>query len=558
MHHDRNILTNASRCICYLFILTLLLNTLLFLLRETRSAEQPAKVSPAMQVVLIPLDSRPPCRDFPGQLTRIANINVIIPPPGYLDYYQQPADCPALADWLTAVGPSADAVIVSIDQLVHGGLLASRLPAGNRASAEKVLLLLEQFHQQNPHIPIYAFNIIPRLLLADTDENKPYRYAMATYSALTDKLSLTGSDTDRAQLEQLETIIPLSIRQRYLDMYATNLWLSQQLMDLATKGVLHHVVLGQDDAQPYGMANMTKRTLQLMQNELPTPGHVSLTRGTDEIAATLVARLIAEHQGFAPHIYVNYSWPGAAQVVMPYMPGTVEQTVAEKIALVNGLQVSNPAEADFILYVHIGTPATPPSVMLHAVKELKQHVAAGRPVSLVDLSEKYDTRKNLFPYLAKANFALSSLLSYNGWNTTSNSVGTAVAHPVIYIYARNNGLLMKENHYAYLNQRFLDDWYYQKLVQPQLDALLTLQGITPGNLGTDYPTANHVVQRKMAYYADSFYTHYFKLPFRDHSRLNNFQQQTQLPWPRTFELQVDVAYSLYRKLPAFTSFLKNF
>lgn len=550
MRYDNKIFTNIARCICSLFILAILLDPILFFLRGFITVTPTVKQNqPDFQIVLIPLDSRPPCRDFPGQLAQIANINVIIPPPGYLDYYRHPSDSQSLAHWLTVVGPSADAVIVSVDQLVHGGLLASRLPAGNRSNAKKTLQLLKDFHAQNPAIPIYTFNIIPRLLLADTAENKPYKEDMATYSILIDKLSLAANAEERMQLEQLESIIPLEIRQRYQDMYATNLWIGQQLMSLAAQGIIRHVVLGQDDAHPYGMANMTKQALQLsLRNEYANNGNVTITRGTDEIAATLVARLIAEHRQVTPHIFVRYSWSGAARTIMPYMPNTVEQTVEEKIAIVKGVQVHTPEEADFILYVHIGTPHTPPAVMQHAAKEIKQYMKSGHLVSLVDLSKDYNKYKNLFPYLEKAKIELSNLVSYSGWNTTSNSVGTAVAHAVIYHYARQNDILLEQNHHAYLFQRFWDDWYYQKRVQPELNWLLTKKGVLPVDLGEYYETANDIARKKTAYYAGNLYSRYFKNKICGNGILGNIQYQIQLPWPRTFEIQLDVSFTLLSRV----------
>lgn len=544
MEQDRKIFTHICRCICYIFILASLLKSPLFLLRGSITAAFPAaKSPPVMQVLLIPLDSRPPCSDFPAQLAQIAQINVMLPPPGYLDYYRQPSDTQSLAHWLTVVGPSADAVILSVDQLVHGGLLASRLSAGEGSKAEKVLTLLEQFHLQNPHIPIYAFNIIPRLLLADTTDNKPFVQDMTAYSILTDKLSLEGGIEVQTQLEQLESIIPPAIRHRYEDMYAANLWLGQRLMSLAAKGVLHHLVFGQDDAYPYGMANMTKRSLEIWLKEHPHTGNITITRGTDEIAATLIARFVVEQSRLKPRIYVKYSWPGAAQIIMPYMPNTVEQTVAEKIALAKGIQVQSPQDADFILYIHIGTPHTAPIVLKHAVDEVKQYLHDGHAVSLVDLSETYDMRKNLFPHLEKSKLALRNLISYNGWNTASNSLGTAVAHAVIYLYGRQNDILAEEKHYAYLFQRFLDDWYYQKLVQPKLNAVLTRRGISPVSLGEHYATANWFAQKQLTYYASNLYRRYFKHHSFGKGRINQFQCRIQLPWPRTFEIQLDVSFT---------------
>lgn len=531
-----------ARLLCVAFMLIVLLQPAVTTLRSSTSTIAAGHIKPSMQIALIPLDSRPPCRDYPGQLAEIANAKVLIPPPGYLDYYKQAADVEALAQWLTVVGPAADAVVVSVDQLVHGGLLASRLPSGSRSDAEKVLLLLEQFHAKNPHIPIYAFNIIPRLYLAETEENKPYKFDMATYSILSDKLSLDFNEADSVRLKQLEDEIPFPIRHRYEELYALNLWLGEQLMDMTAKGTLKHVVLGQDDAYPFGLANMTKRNLQARLSGYV--GNVTITRGTDEIAAVLTARIIAEQKKFIPHVYVKYSWPGASEVIMPYMPDTVAQTVAEKIAMVQGIEVTRPEDADFILYVHIGTPQTPPRIMQRAAGDIKRYLAAGRPVALVDLSANYNRQKNLYPYLEKNKIPLSNLVSYNGWNTASNSVGTAVAHAVINVSSRQYGVFAEDKHHTYLFQRILDDWYFQKMLQPELNTLLSWKSISPVSLGDHREKANSFVQEKMSFFARTLFSRSFRHKSSADGQISGFQCQAKLPWPRTFEVQLDTVFSL--------------
>jgi hypothetical protein len=544
MNYRYDIITICARCICFLFLTSFIIHPLLSYQRSIFATTGSVHITPALRVIVIPLDSRPPCRDYPGQLASIANVEVLVPPPGYLDYYRTPADTQALSDWLTAVGPSADAVIISTDALMHGGLLASRIPQGSLADAERTLRLIELFHQQNPHIPIYAFSIIPRLLISDTPENQPYKSAMAEFSMLKDKVALFNRPDDQARLLELQAVIPFSIQDRYQNMYTVNTWFNERLMMLAAAGTLRHLVLGQDDAHPYGMANMVKRDLDNWLTDHPTVENITITRGTDEVAASILARLITDSYDYTPRIFVHYSSPLAATVVMPFMPSTVEQTVAEKIKLVKGVRVATANEADFILYIHVGTPKTPAGVMIKAAQEVNRYLKDGRAVSLVDLSETYDPDKNLFPFLYIAQIDFSKLASYAGWNTTSNSVGTAIAQATIRQHALRHGLFIAENQYAFLFQRLLDDWYYQKQVQPEVNRYLSRQDIANTNLGMHYETANRFVQKKLAYYANSLYSHHFAKKNHDTRYINNMQFHIQLPWPRTFEVQADISVTL--------------
>ena len=50
----------------------------------------PVASAPAHRVLLLPLDSRPPCRKFVQDAGRIADTEIVTPPPEILDYYTQP------------------------------------------------------------------------------------------------------------------------------------------------------------------------------------------------------------------------------------------------------------------------------------------------------------------------------------------------------------------------------------------------------------------------------------------------------------------------------------
>ena len=78
------------------------------------------------RVLLVPLDSRPPCGRFVQDAARIAGVEVVLPPAELLDEYFRPGDTAALQKWTAENIQNYDAAILSVDQLLHGGILASR------------------------------------------------------------------------------------------------------------------------------------------------------------------------------------------------------------------------------------------------------------------------------------------------------------------------------------------------------------------------------------------------------------------------------------------------
>ena len=127
------------------------------------------------KVLLVPLDSRPPCTSFVADIGRIAGVEIMLPPSPLMDNYQQPADQYKLRQWLSDNFRQADAVIVATDMLIHGGLLASRHARGSDQDIADTLTLLRHIHSAAPEKPMYVVSIIPRLLLADSNEGMAWQ-----------------------------------------------------------------------------------------------------------------------------------------------------------------------------------------------------------------------------------------------------------------------------------------------------------------------------------------------------------------------------------------------
>lgn len=503
------------------------------------------------KVVLVPLDSRPACTQFVQELGNLANMEVIIPPKSILDNYQTPANRSALRQWLLAAASNADMAIVAADMLIHGGLLASRVANGDNADVAATLDLLTQLHLQQPQLKTYVFSIIPRLLLADNDAYVKYQQNVLKYSVLQDQLNIFENPRDLLQLQQLKSTIPPEVITKYQSLYTQNTNTSLALISLVEKGIITGLVLGQDDSQPFGLPNSTK---QLLTNYLSRHAYLSdkvkITRGTDEVALTLLGQITMQANRTRPKICVRYSHPAAPYTVMPYMPHSVARTVQEKVELINGLIVASPEAADFVLYIHIGSKDAGRYAINHSAASVNNLLQQGYKVALVDLSEDFSAAKTLLPRLIEQNVNILQLISYAGWNTTSNSVGTALTQAAVFTSQISNTpseaalLALYQKNLEFLTARFLDDWYYQKNVQPIVDQALTRVNVNRYNLKTSYGKTNKLVQRIMQDRKDQLYRRVlshqpititaedrrFKLA------ITGIELECYLPWERTFEI----------------------
>jgi hypothetical protein len=518
-------------------------------IRTARPADVPSGAPARLTVVVVPLDSRPPCTQYVQQLAGLGGIRAILPPPELLDRYRTPADRAALREWLRSAAPLADAAIVSTDMLMHGGLMASRKNAGTAADGDAVLAVLAELHRDHPRLRIYAFSIIPRLLLAD-DSDERYQKKMFAFSVLKDEVLTFENPLDREKLDRLAAQIPAAVVGRYQALYEANAQFNHRLMAMVEQGALAGLVIGQDDGFPFGLPNMVKsRLTHFVAHRPELAGRVVVTRGTDEVALMLLGRLAAEATGFEPRVYVQYSHAAAPGKVMPYMPHSVARTVAEKIALAGGREVGDPGQADFVLFVHIGTAGTGPGKLAAAAREVKGLMAAGHRVAVVDLSEYFFAAETILPYMLKEGADVTRLAAYAGWNTTSNSVGTAITQAAIFTgaLARSGGgeapLGLYRHQLTFLTARLLDDWYYQKDVQPYVNGRLKAFHVDPYNLGgqlerVDAWIGGLLSDRAAALYRAALAGRPLPVQDADGKRyiVSGLTVESRLPWQRTFEV----------------------
>lgn len=518
----------------------------------------PTRLQSKSKVLLIPLDSRPPCIQYVEQLARMAQIEIILPPIELLDNYNQPAQQKALRDWLLRTIPQADAAIISTDMLIHGGLLASRNVHGTSQDIEETLNLLQRIHAEQPHIKLYGFSIIPRLLLADSHNNGNLQKLVTKYSVLKDQVSLFENPLDFKLLTELEKKIPADIRENYLALYQQNTQVNIKLLELAEAGVFTGLVLGQDDGLPFGLPNMEKqRLVHYVEQKEHLAEKVSITRGTDEVALTILGRHVNSLYQYNPRIYVQYSQPAVPEMVMPYMPHTIRRTVQEKIALIGGVEAASPQDADFVLYVHAGSRQTSYSTLTAQAQNITNLIEQGYKIALVDLSENYYANETLLPHLIQANTDLTKLAAYAGWNTTSNSIGTAVTQGALFTGAlarieETNWLSLYATQLTFLSERFVDDWYYQKDVQSVVNTTLRDMHADPYNLGKYHVKTSDLIDRLLNDRAQHFFRQnlaYRPIVFlsaqgRQDYRLTGLHIKTQLPWDRTFEIKLEPELSI--------------
>lgn len=507
----------------------------------------------AKRVALLPLDSRPACTLLPERLARIGNIDLVIPPKDILDHYHRPADRAQLREWLQTEADKTDTMIISADMLLHGSLLHSRKNELTEEEIASTLDFLRTLRKEHPSLRLFVFHTIPRLLIADDEETEEYQEDMLSYSTLQEEILLFNQSDLLEDLTKLEDDIPQDIRDRYHRLYDRNRKTNEALFSLVADGTIEYLAIGQDDGHVFGLPNLVKEHLdRQVRRDALLSERVEIVRGADELAMLLISRIATEK--LPPlSVYVAYADQDMSGVVMPFMSQSVNTTVEEKLASVNAQRVYSADEADYILYLYIGDDAGDLDRPRTATNTIRQFDAVDKPIALVDLSEHFRASETLLPTLLKEEFPIHRLIAYAGWNTASNAIGTAVSEASLYTAKMKQAQTAEEQlaighaNLLFLNDRFLDDYYYMKLIQPYLKLRLSALLSDPYQLSMKtYYEANSWLDTAMQNQAEllsatAAYQTPFYLPLATLDKpltISHLTVESSLPWERTFEAKI--------------------
>ena len=510
-------------------------------------------------ILLVPLDSRPPCREFVVNGGKIIGREIITPPTEYMDYYSKPGDTKALRHWLAEQAGGADAVILSIDQLLSGGLLAAREAHIAPSDIAELANDLRALHAAHPSIPLHAFYILPRAIPQDGLEGWRERRALLAYARLLGRAG-EGLPVDAEEMERLRGEFPPDYLQRYLAHFEESTALASMLIELTEEGVLARLVLGQDDGEEYSVGNLKKAELAAMlaQKNI-APERAMIVHGADEIALSMLTRIAVDELRAsgkdAPRISLRYADEAIGAMVFPFMAVSNDATVREKIAMLGASLVEDSEDRDLTLFISAGdSNADTLGTRAPAAAAIRDMMARGMPVALVDLSRHFHAEETLLPMLIEKNVPVNALTAYAGWNTASNAIGTALSEALLYHCAMQcAGSDEEREAYTYANLAFLtgriaEDEFYLKETIDRVNNTLRIAGYRNTadlDLTKNWRWANdlltHDLDRRIRSYESSAA---FRAPFQQGDMqlgLVRSNITAYYPWPRTFEVRLEAA-----------------
>ncbi|MDZ5710686.1 DUF4127 family protein [Jeotgalibacillus haloalkalitolerans] len=501
-----------------------------------------------MKIVYLPIDERP-CNLTYIEMIAGSSRDIELTTPEYslLGNKRIPADTEELWKWLTAEVHQADALLLSVDLLIYGGLLPSRLHYLKQEDAETWLERFRSLRRDFPQLKIYASNLIMRTPKYSSSDEEPEYYEdwgreLFLRAYLIDKKSReTLTASEEKQLEEIILKLPAAYIEDYEQRRAFNSNINVQILDLVREGVFDFLAVPQDDSAEYGYTAMDQKAVVSRREQLRLYYQVQMYPGADEVGATLLARAYNHFHNQSPKIYPIWSSTLGPQLIPMYEDRPFAESLKAHVMAAGCQLTANADEADLILAYN--TPGkimqesweqdkrdityTSFRNMLTFTDQIKYNIQNGKKVILADAAYANGGDRELITLLDEEK-VLDQLLSYKGWNTNCNTLGTTICQGAIGLHAVSG--VLKEN----LIYHLLDDYFYQAEVRMEMTAdYLPENGLTYFELKDLAELVN--AERDQ------------RLTKRFHSMLHNSFKDVELielksfsPWNRMFECGLSI------------------
>ncbi len=459
------------------------------------------------RIAFIPIDNRPVCYQLPKQIVDLDNVyELLIPNREFMGSLTSQAYVPLIFDWLRNL-KNIDIIVCSLDTIAYGGLISSR------RTDDKVNIIKNRINKfieiAIAHkASVYAFSSIMRISNNNINEEEKeywdkYGTKIFEYSFNNHK----SNDTDYKKYG-----IPKDIMDDYLQTRKRNFEINKYYIELAQKNIFNTLVLSKDDCAEYGFNVKEAEELKKLSKDAK---NIFIKTGADEIPINLLSRAISEKKHVK--IFPVYTNPESINKISRYEDITVKESVKSAIELSGGVVAANKAECDLIMIVNNFKNAQGELVM--GIEEQgfgkKDIIIPDKPYFIADILNANGSDNSFInKLLSKSD--LKEFYGYTAWNTTGNTLGSAVSSALIYYGAK---LPNREAFDILQLTRLLDDWAYQANVRQKIK-------IKKVNL------TNGIVKEMMHKYEERLLKAF---------AFKNMEIKYKFPWNRFFEIEINIS-----------------
>jgi hypothetical protein len=318
----------------------------------------------------------------------------------------------------------------------------------------------------------------------------------------------------------------------YLDEYAYRLvgWL--QFLERANLDP-DRLLITLDDNRPGPLADRLKLELGKYSHHVMD--------GTDEGMMLLLARYLREHQKNTPStVGVIWTCPTSAVETAPLESGYVVENLLSELDWLKARATSHLDMLESwrpILWIN-GT-GLPDAGRENLIPKRQLKIGA-MPVVVADIALTNGADPVMMELWRKIG-PPPGLVGYLGWNTASNTLGSAVAlwAAIDYAYAtRPDPQVVRAAVESFLWSRLIDDWLYQRVVRADVSGKYSESGANAWDL-TDEETQKatlYITDKLMAYWRENGID--MSIPLQIVEPLGDTGFVVELPWNRFFEINL--------------------
>lgn len=419
-------------------------------------------------------------------LGAIAGVRVVAPPRPTIGRYLVPGDPEAIARWLRDESPrDASAFIISNDMIVYGGLIASRRPGTSNAVAYTRLRDLAAFRATRPAAAFALFGTVMRLaptgvpLLGDAATFFAAGDAVgrvAQYANLPDPVETDEQRALQAKLTaQLGPVLPQYLatraRDRDVDLFA---------LQLTAEGSFDRIIIGQDDAGPVGLHLRDLAAMRAFAARWLPANRAAIEPGADELGMILVGAELAREAKIAPRVRVIYSRENGGAINDPLEFAPIDTTIADIIRACGGRRVTAPEQADIDLYVRVPDTSAADEARFMQPIVAQANAGSGPTVAVADLT--FLAANDLAQQAAMVEEMIAAGIAgkidaFASWNTTANTIGTALPEAIATLVGKRTGSFDARSHAQFMLDRYADDYAFHDFVRPAINKALSDRGV---------------------------------------------------------------------------------
>ncbi len=402
-----------------------------------------------MKIIYLPLDERPCNYYFAGRIAKGTEVDLIAPERDALGDKKNAADFEKIKSFLLSNAKEADSFIISVDMLLYGGIVPSRLHNLTESELDERLSVIPEIKKINPKAKIYAFALIMRCPKYSSSDEEPDYYELCgeeifRTGQIKHKRALGVIDGDEA--DKLLSECAAVIGDNLADFEHRRVINRNMLIKVVKMlgDCIDFLIIPQDDSAEFGYTSMDRESIK---KELAEAGlqEVAMYPGADEVGMTLLARAACDYKGATPKIHCHFVHKRCSEHTPLYEDRPVGKTLPCQIESAGCTVAESPDDSDITLYLNY--PISDPVEVFESPTEgysrrdlnkfcsdIARGISEGRVVALADGAYCNGGDRELL-LLLNRRIDLLSLSAYAGWNTSSNTLGTAICQAVfVYLF----------------------------------------------------------------------------------------------------------------------------